>query len=222
MREGCLARAELGAETWYGHVWGPQATLWEGFSEVWICEGLSQSTSIPPDLACWSGQEWLRALPISLTTSAPMGVLAQLLVTPVALMSRGENQGASQLSAPASPDRPGLTSGGAGQSIKAEVQAQGLPGGAPWGSAAWTAELCPQRAGPQGWVLPDPKSPAPLLTAVLFWTVTVTQTDGVSVPPPLWVARNGASEPVMALQPQPVSSASGHPRTPSSALPGNV
>lgn len=42
----------------------------------------------------------------------------------------------------------------------------------------------------------------------------VIQTRGVCVSP-LCIARNGASEPVTTLQPQPISSAPGRPRTPS-------
>lgn len=76
----------LGAESWDGHVWGPQATLWKAQAESGSLRLLT-----PPDLGSWSGQTWRRALPVSLTASARMvltykwgtKVLASCLPEPV-------------------------------------------------------------------------------------------------------------------------------------------
>ena len=188
MRKVCLARAGMGAEAWDSHVCGLQAILWGSSIQVWTCGSISQSTSTPTRV---SGQKWLRALPTSLAASAPMTALARLYAASHSWGNRGVVDCLYPPVPSWSPDLLALGSGGVGE--KYQGRGAGLVRPLPW-----TAELHPQRARPQDSEIPDPKSPAPLPTAVLLWTVMVNQTNAVHVSPLLWVARNGIFEPVTA------------------------
>lgn len=93
VREGCLARAGLGAETW-------MATSGDYVPPA----GKAQATSAPlralPYLARRSGQKWPEPCPHLCHLSPHEGLIAQLLVTPMVLSYKWGDQGPGQLSHP--------------------------------------------------------------------------------------------------------------------------